>query len=70
MLLIHGARAVLLSARRRTDRHRIHTWVLELEARRGHNVSAVALANKIARIAWATWSREQDYRPAAAQTAT
>jgi len=70
MLLIHGARAVLLSARRRKDRHRIHSWVLEVEARRGHNVSAVALANKIARIAWATWSRQQDYRPAVAQDAT
>jgi 3,4-dihydroxy-2-butanone 4-phosphate synthase len=37
------------------DLTKLQAWVLELEQRVGHNKAAVALANKIARIAWATW---------------
>jgi transposase len=64
-LLIHGARAVLLAARsaQRRDRalDRLRTWALALQERRGHNKAAVALANKLARIVWATWRHERDY---------
>jgi len=57
MLLIHGARAVLWHAKRPTARplDRLRTWALQLERLRGHNKAAVALANKLARIAWAVW---------------
>jgi hypothetical protein len=34
---------------------RLRAWALETERRRGHNKATVALANKIARIVWATW---------------
>jgi len=64
-LLTHGARAVLLAARRRqkagaplTD---LQAWVLEVEARRGHNKATIALANKLARIVWAVWTRRETY---------
>jgi transposase len=59
MLLIHGARAVLWHAKRPTARplDRLRTWALQLERLRGHNKAAVALANKLARIAWAVWKR-------------
>jgi hypothetical protein len=42
--------------------------VLALRGRAHHNKAAVALANKIARIAWAVCVRDVDYRsvPAAA----
>jgi transposase len=64
-LLIHGARAVLLAARsaqrRASSLDRLRTWALDLHERRGHNKAAVALANKLARIVWATWSYEQDF---------
>lgn len=64
-LLIHGARAVLLSARsaqrRGSSLDRLRTWALELQERRGHNKAAVALANKLARIVWATWRFERDF---------
>jgi hypothetical protein len=42
--------------------------VLALRTRAHHNKGAVALANKIARIAWAVSVRDSDYRvvPAAA----
>jgi transposase len=61
MLLIHGARAVLCHARRLENPDRLRRWALDLQRSRGHNVAAVALANKMARIAWAVWTRNQDY---------
>ena len=69
MLLIHGARAALVAARRTKQQpDRLRAWALELQARAGHNRAAVALANKLARIVWATWRREVDFisRPVAA----
>jgi len=67
MLLIHGARSCLLAAKRRTTKRPLDTWALDLESRRGHNRTAVALANKMARIVWALTVRETIYRdPAAA----
>jgi transposase len=40
---------------------RLRTWALDLQERRGHNKAAVALANKLARIVWATWRHERDF---------
>ena len=64
-LLIHGARSALLAARsaqRRGSRlDRLRTWALELQERRGHNKATVALANKLARIVWASWRHERDF---------
>ena len=58
-LLVHGARAVLLAARSAQRKgspiDRLRGWALDLQERRGHNKAAVALANKLARIVWATW---------------
>lgn len=73
-LLTHGARAVLLAAQR-TARDRPHRltrlqqWAAGLAERRGHNKAAIALANKLARIIWAVWSRETDFHSPAAQAA-
>ena len=50
MLLIHGARSALragLSAKEPDD---LRCWALDIRARKGYNVAAVALANKTARI--------------------
>lgn len=58
-LLIHGARAVILAARRKPDRG---GWLRDLLRRRNPNVAAVALANKNARIAWALLAHERSYR--------
>lgn len=64
-LLIHGARAVLLAARsaqrKGSSLDRLRLWALDLQDRRGHNKAAVALANKLARIVWATWRYERDF---------
>ena len=72
-LLTHGARAVLLAAQRtqRATPHRVtrlQQWAVSVAARRGHNKAAIALANKLARIIWAVWHHEVDYRPHARLT--
>ena len=61
-LLIHGARAVIRTARAKDDP--LSKWVIRLVDRRHPNVAAVALANKTTRIAWAMLSRETNYQPA------
>jgi transposase len=48
-LLIHGARAVIRTAKTKEDR--LSQWVMSVAERRHPNVAAVALANKTARIA-------------------
>ena len=63
-MFIHGARAVLL--RVRYDTGRLGQWAHQLELRAPRNKVVVALANKLARIAWAVLARGQDYRIAAA----
>jgi transposase len=64
-LLVHGARSALLAAHRtlRAGRplDRLRQWALECERQRGHNKATVALANRIARIVWATWKFERPF---------
>lgn len=55
-LLIHGARSVLFNAKTPTN------WQTAMKARRPANVAAVALASKMARIAWAVLARGQAYQ--------
>jgi len=66
MLLVHGARAVLAAAPQQRQPDRIRKWALELAARVGHNKATVALANKLARYAWAVAARDHDFEVHAA----
>ena len=59
-MLIHGARAVLL--RVKYDTGGFGQWVHRLAQRAPRNKVVVAIANKLARIAWAVLSSGQDYR--------
>ncbi|MEZ5580081.1 MAG: hypothetical protein R3F40_12125 [Candidatus Competibacteraceae bacterium] len=59
-LFIHGARAVLRYADRHDDSR--SRWVGALKERRGIPVAAVALANKMARTAWAVLTRGTTYQ--------
>jgi transposase len=54
-LLIHGARSVITHAKNKPK------WLEQLLARRPLNVAAVALANKMARTAWALVAHARDY---------
>jgi len=67
-LLVHGARSVLARARQKTDAShldRLRDWAARIEKSRGHNKAAVALANKMARMVWAVWRNDVDYKPEA-----
>src|SRR5215472_938119 len=65
-MFIHGARAVLW--RVKYDLGALREWTTQLQSRAAKNVVVVALANKLARIAWAVLSSGERYRlkPAAA----
>ena len=67
MLIIHGARSFLWRAKGCATPDRLQTWALTTQLRRGHNVAAVAVANKLARIVWAVWTQQ---RPFAAEHRT
>ena len=58
-LLVIGATAVIRHARTHPDKH---PWLMQLLARRPAKVVAVALANKMARIAWAVLAKGETYR--------
>jgi transposase len=38
-------------------------WAKKLQERRGYNVAAVALANKMARVIWAILAQDRAYVP-------
>ena len=59
-MLIHGARSVLL--RVKYDSGGFGQWVHRLGQRAPRNKVVVAIANKLARIAWAVLSGGRDYR--------
>jgi transposase len=60
-LLIHGARSVLRRAEGKPDR--LLQWALRLKDTKGFNVAACALANKLARVAWALVAHGRRYQP-------
>jgi len=56
-LLVNGAMSVLCSKRAKHD-----PWLVKLLATKERKLVAVALANKMARIAWALMTRQEDFR--------
>lgn len=59
-LLVHGARALRRSRHARSGR--LGAWLAALETRAHSNKVTVALANKLARIAWAVLAKKENYR--------
>jgi transposase len=59
-LFIHGARAVLQHCGGKKDR--LSRWAYALAERRGFNKACVAVANKLARMAWVIVAREDEYK--------
>ena len=60
-LLVHGARSELMRTAKRDDAK--SRWAEHLKQTKSWNKTAVALANKHARIAWALLAREASYQP-------
>lgn len=63
-LLVNGAQSILNSPAAKTD-----PWITRLLATKPRNQAAVAVANKMARIAWAMLARQEPYRPKSAAMA-
>ncbi len=63
-LLIHGGRTVVRVADKHPDKR--SQWISRLDARRGKNIAAVAVANKNARVAWALLKSGSVYQTQAA----
>ena len=65
-LLTHGARSVLVRAK--IDQKagkplsKLQQWGLTLSERVGHNKATCAMANKLARIAWAVWCKDEPFK--------
>jgi transposase len=59
-LLIHGARSVISHVRDKPDAK--SAWIRQLVARIGVNKACVAVANKMARVAWALLHTGEHYR--------
>lgn len=60
-LLVHGARAVIRHAKDKNDY--LSKWLNKLLKTKHVNIVTVALANKIARIAWAMVAGDKRYQP-------
>ena len=60
--LVHGARAVALRLATKTDGR--SRWFQSVIDRRGFNKGIVAMANKMARAAWAMLTRKETFAPA------
>ena len=70
VLLVVGATSVIRAAMR-ADSKQMTDWLRALLQRKPRKVAAVALANKMARVAWALMTRGEVYRrPAAGAAAT
>ena len=63
MLLTHGARSLVWHAKAAGQPTSLQQWAMQTEQRRGRNVAAVAVANKLARIVWAVWVQQRPSRP-------
>ncbi len=59
-LIIHGARSILLTVDRKSDR--TSRWAATLKVRRHKNIAAVAMANKMVRVAFALLKTGERYR--------
>ena len=59
-ILVVGAHSVLRRAKHSPERY---PWLTRLLARRPFKVVAIALANKMARVAWALLAKGGSYRP-------
>jgi transposase len=64
-LFVHGARSVMarIIIQQHSDQPLTHLqqWAHQLQQRVGHNKATVALANKMARILWATWMHQRSF---------
>ena len=62
VLFVQAAWVVLVKVKpNRWDGHGLKRWIESAKKRLHHNVLAIALANKLARIAWSVLARGRDF---------
>jgi len=61
-LLIHGARANLLTMKTKQKTDALSKWALNLLEKKGWGKASVALANKMARIMWHLLAHKETYK--------
>jgi len=66
-LFVQGARSVMMRRTKQTSG--LSLWFEKLAVHKHHNVAIVALANKLARMAWAVLAKNGPYRPSALENA-
>ena len=69
VLLVQAAHVVLLKPQS-WERHGLKRWIDAAKSRLHHNVLAIALANKLARIAWAVLAKGRNFEVTARATIT
>jgi transposase len=67
MLLVHGARSALRAGVVTRHPDDLRTWARALAERKGHNIAAIALANKLARVCWRVWHDQRPFERRAAR---
>ena len=55
--------ALLINAKKLEEPDKLRTWALNTESRLHRNKAVCAIANKLARIAWAVWNSGEEYSP-------
>jgi transposase len=55
------AARVVLAKPKTWERHGLKSWIESAQTRMHHNVLAIALANKLVRIAWAVLNKEHNF---------
>ncbi len=60
-LFVHGARAAINMCKRPDDP--ILNWAKSIQSRRGKHKAVVALANRMARLAWTLMQKQEVYQP-------
>jgi transposase len=60
VLFVQAARVVLMKPQT-WERHGLKSWIESAQKRMHRNVLAIALANKLARIAWAVLNKEHNF---------
>ena len=60
---------VVLIRQKNWERHGLKPWIEAARKRLHHNVLAIALANKLARIAWSVLARGRGFEPTVARSA-
>lgn len=60
--MVHGARSIVSRSKNKTDR--LSIWVNQLIARRGVQKAYVAMAARMARIAWVLLNKNERFKPA------